>query len=341
MTLTGESDKVSLMRAQAEAAAWMALLHSPERNAAVEAGLRRWIAAAPLNATTWESATDLWNETANLPRRIPRSRAPERARGKPWIKPVLAVAILGVVVGGLFIKHSLIDGVATAVGEQRTLNLDDGTRVELNTDTHLLVKYDRQARTVVLESGEAYFQVAHERRPFMVIAGERKILALGTAFTVRRDESADDAITVTLIEGRVAVAPVNADSGSKSQPASAATLLSAGQRLRARPHAQPAVEAASLDKATGWMRGQLIFDHTPLRDAAAEFSRYNKIKITVASPEAAEIPIGGIFRIGDSSSFARAVAASYDLQVTMHGDELVLESVRGKSPSPDGALPGR
>jgi transmembrane sensor len=339
MTLTGESDKVSLMRSQAEAAAWMALLHSPERNAAVEAGLRRWIAVDPLNAVAWETATDLWNETANLPRRIPRRRAPERARGKPWGKPLLAVAVLAVVVGGLFIKHSLISGVATAVGEQRTLNLDDGTRVELNTDTHLLVKYDQHARTVVLESGEAYFQVAHERRPFIVIAGERKILALGTAFTVRRDESVDDAITVTLIEGRVAVAPVNADSGSKSEPASAVTLLNAGQRLRARPHAQPAVDAASLDKATGWMRGQLIFDHTPLREAAAEFSRYNKIKITVASPEAAEIPIGGIFRIGDSRSFARAVAASYDLKVTARGNELVLEPAEGASPSHDSVSP--
>jgi transmembrane sensor len=218
------------------------------------------------------------------------------------------------------------------------LNLDDGTRVELNTDTQLLVKYDHHTRTVVLKSGEAYFQVAHEHRPFMVFAGERKILALGTAFTVRRDGSSDEALTVTLIEGRVVVAPVNADPGLVPAPSPTVTLLNAGQRLRTRAHAKPTVDTPSIEKATGWMRGQLIFDHTPLREAAAEFSRYNKIKITVASPEAAEIPIGGIFRIGDSRSFARAVAASYDLQVTVNGDELVLEPMQDSSPSQRGAF---
>jgi transmembrane sensor len=338
MTLTCGSDEVTLMRVQAEAAAWMALLHSPERNATIEEGLRRWIAADPLHAVVWETATDLWNETAGLPRRIPR-RIPENAPRKTWLKPVLAVAVLCLVITGVFVQNSR-SGVATAVGEQRTLNLDDGTRVELNTDSRLLVKYDHQTRTVVLQSGEAYFQVAHERRPFVVIAGERKIVALGTAFTVRRDESSDDAVTVTLIEGRVAVAPVNTGTTATSGSAGpAATVLNAGQRLRTRPNARQTVDTPSIDKATGWMRGQLIFDHTPLSEAAAEFSRYNKIKITVASPEAAKIPIGGIFRIGDSKSFARAVAASYDLKVTAHGDELILEPAQTESPSQDGAVP--
>jgi len=337
MTLTSESDDATLTRAQAEAAAWMAVLHSPERNAALEEGLRRWIAADPLHAATWEMATDLWNETGDLPRRIPRRRAPERARRKPVIRPLFAVAALCLLALGGFVQYSLTSAVATSVGEQRTLNLDDGTRVELNTNTRLRVKFDRQTRTVILQSGEAYFQVAHEHRPFIVIAGERKIQALGTTFTVRRDETSDDAVTVTLIEGRVAVAPLNADNLAAPAPSPAVTVLKAGQRLRTRPNTQPTVDVPSIDKATGWMRGQLIFDHTPLREAAAEFSRYNKIKITVASPTAAAIPIGGIFRIGDSKSFARAVAASYDLKVTQRGDELVLEPAEAESSAPGDA----
>ena len=337
MRQTGESDELAVTRAQAEAAAWMALLHSPERDAAIEGGLRRWIAADALHAAVWEVATDLWNETGALPRRIPRRPITGRNSRKALLPPLFAIAVLCLIVVGLFVKYSYISGVSTAVGEQRTLNLDDGTRVELNTGSRILVQFDRQARTVVLKSGEAYFQVAHERRPFVVLAGERKIVALGTEFTVRRDPSSDDAITVTLIEGRVAVAPVDTDTPSAPGPGSAATLLNAGQRLRIRPHAQPAVDTPPIDKATGWMRGQLIFDHTPLREAAAEFSRYNKIKITVASPEAAGIPIGGIFKIGDSRSFARAVAASYDLKVTVRGDELILEPAQGTASAPDGA----
>jgi transmembrane sensor len=339
MTLTSKSDELALMRAQAEAAAWMALLHSPERNAQIEGGLRRWIAAAPLNASAWETATDVWNETAGLPRRVPRRPVATKTPAMGVLKPIFAVTALCLIVLGLFVQYSYRSGVATAVGEQRTLNLEDGTRVELNTDSRLMVQYNHDTRTVVLESGEAYFQVAHERRPFMVIAGDRKIVALGTAFTVRRDQASDDELTVTLIEGRVAVAPAASNNAPASEPGSAVTVLNAGQRLRARPHVRPTVETASVEKATGWMRGQLIFDHTPLGEAAAEFSRYNKIKVTVASPEAAAIPIGGIFRIGDSRSFARAVAASYDLKITVHGDELVLESTPAGTPSPDSESP--
>ena len=329
MTVDNEPGEDTLTRVQAEAAAWMALLHSPERNAAIEAGLKNWIGADPLHAATWETATDVWSETEGLPRRIPRQRVrvKERSFRRPLIAAVAAMALAGLVALGLSIKEYIRSGVSTAVGEQRTLNLDDGTRVELNTDSRLWVHFDDQQRTVVLKSGEAYFQIAHESRPFVVVAGNRQIEALGTSFTVRRDASSDDdSVTVTLIEGRVAVAPVNTDGVAiPTTAAPAVTILNAGQRLQTHPHAKPSVDNPSIEKATGWMRGQLIFDHTPLLEAAAEFNRYNKLKIVVASPETSRIPIGGIFRIGDSRSFARAVAASYDLKVTAHGDELVLE----------------
>jgi transmembrane sensor len=185
---------------------------------------------------------------------------------------------------------------------------------------------------VILESGEAYFQVARESRPFIVIAGERRILALGTAFTVRRDDPAsDDSLTVTLLEGRIAVTPVDAAGLSSTEPDSEAKVLNPGERLRVHRHAPPTLDSQPIEKATGWMRGQLIFDHTPLREAIAEFNRYSSLKITVASPEAGAIPVGGIFRISDSKSFARAVAETYNLRVTPHDSELVLDTAESGS----------
>ena len=332
MILTDDkSSETPLVRAQAEAAAWISLLHSSERSPEVEAGLRRWIAADPLHARVWEVASDIWNDTSGLPRRIPALPRTLPSRARPtYRRPILAVAALCLVLASATLVHFLRSTVSTAIGEQRTLNLEDGTRVELNTDTHLAVKYDRKIRTVVLNSGEAYFQVAHEQRPFIVIAGERKILALGTAFTVRHDDTADDPVTVTLIEGRVAVAPVDETappSGpSALPPNSEVKVLKPGQRLRERKHQPPALESLSIDKATGWMRGQLIFDHTPLREAAAEFNRYSTLKITVASTRAATLPVGGIFRISDSTSFARAVAETYNLRLVRSDDKLILEA---------------
>lgn len=325
-----ESDAGTLARIQADAAAWMALLHSPERNAEIEAGLQRWIAADPLHAAAWEAATDIWHETSGLPRRIPRPPTPAAGRAstqRSYLRPVFAVAgVVCVASAGLILQHLVRSRVNTVVGEQRILNLEDGTRVELNTDSHLVVKYDRDSRTVVLESGEAYFQVAHEQRPFVVIAGERKVLALGTAFTVRRDEASDSPLTVTLIEGRVAVAPIDATNSAAGSPATSdVKILNPGERLRVHRHSRPAVDSPPIDKVTGWMRGQLIFDHTPLREAAAEFNRYSPNQITVTSSQAGAIPVGGIFRIGDAKSFARAVAQTYSLRLVLRDNQLILD----------------
>jgi transmembrane sensor len=296
MRTRNDPPETPLMRVQAEAAAWMALLHSSERNAEIEAGLQRWIAADPLHAATWEAATDIWTETASLPRRIPRpsiSSSPARAS---YLRPVLAFAVtIVLIISGLTLRHYWPTALTTTVGEQRTLTLEDGTRIELNTNSHLTVSFDRHTRTVNLTSGEAYFQVAHEQRPFIVIAGERKILALGTSFTVRRDEAADDPLTVTLIEGRVAVEAVETNSALSEVASTEARVLRPGERLRIRKHLAPTLDSPSIDKATGWMRGQLIFDHTPLREALAEFNRYSALKIRVASDKTGAIPVGGIF----------------------------------------------
>ncbi|HEY6925265.1 MAG TPA: FecR domain-containing protein [Steroidobacteraceae bacterium] len=318
------------MRAQTEAAAWIAVLHSSERSAEVEAGLKRWIAADPLHANVWEVATDVWTDTANLPRRIPQPRA--RARNR-FMRPLLAIAVLCLVVAGITLPGLLPMRISTGVGEQRNLSLQDGTRVELNTNTQLLVRFDHHARTVTLESGEAYFQVAHELRPFNVVAGERRIQALGTAFTVRRDKTTDEAVTVTLIEGRVTV-DTNAASPA-SRAAEMRLLLNPGQRLRLHGHAAPTLDSPSMEKTTAWMQGQLTFDHTPLREAVDELNRYSTFKIRVASALVGSIPIGGIFGISDSRSFAHAVADTYDLRLVQRQSEILLDSKdAGEPPSP-------
>lgn len=338
MTPTQGSDETTLVRAQAEAAAWMALLHSPQRTAATDAGFRRWLAASPLHAHVWEVATDLWNETSGLPRRIPREIVrPHRSRWVP--KVAIAAILLCLAILPFAYQYFIHSRVTTVVGEQRTLTLEDGTRVELNTDTRLQLKFDRATRTVVLDAGEAYFQVAHETRPFVVIAGNRKVIAIGTEFTVRHDDPSGDAVTVTLIEGRVAVVPLEAADALPPEPAPNVLMLKAGQRLKLRRHAQPVLDAPPIERVTGWMRGKLIFDHTPLREAAAEFSRYSPTKIVVAAPSAAEIPIGGVFGIGDAKSFAHAVADSYNLRVTSRGDDLILQAATEGSAQPEDAAP--
>jgi transmembrane sensor len=322
------------VRARAEAAGWMAKLHGPSRTPIVESAWRHWLAEHPEHAAAWELATDAWADTDNLPFVLPRRAVPRSPVWfrHPLLRPIAATAAICSILAGVTIHYMAKPAVTTTFGEQRTLNLPDGTRVELNTNSRLVLQFDNRTRTVELKTGEAYFNVAHERRPFVVIAGPRKIIAVGTSFLVRRNEAADNSVTVTLIEGRVAVAPISAPDILPSKPTLDIALLSAGKRLRAAQHTAPTIDTPSVDQETAWMRGQLIFHDTPLRDAVAEFNRYSTMQIKFTSAAIGEIPVGGVFRIGDSASFAAAVAQSRDLRLITRDHELVLVSMEDNQP---------
>src|SRR3546814_10885657 len=95
------------------------------------------------------------------------------------------------------------DLYATDLGEQRTERLPDGTRIILNTQTAVAVRYSRQRREIALQHGEAMFEVAHDAaRPFVVATGDGSVTALGTRFQVRNEGAG---AIVTLLEGSVEV----------------------------------------------------------------------------------------------------------------------------------------
>lgn len=323
---TGTRDLSVSEVALAEAAVWIARLHSPGRTEATESGWRKWFGAHPDHKTAWELVSDKWNKSHDVPVGLvhPAVRVRSRSPRFRFRWTLVALAAVASALLGWTIVFFALGEVTTAVGEQRTLNLRDGTRIELNTATRLVVKYDTKTRVVELKSGEAYFSVAHEPRPFVVMAGNRKVIAVGTSFTVRRDRSADDSVTVTLIEGKVAVAPVSAADVLPAIAIPEVTVLRAGERAHVRPRAPIAVDTPPIDRVTGWMRGQLIFDHTPLAEAVAELNRYSTTRISVASPETGRIPVSGTFRVSDSASFAEAAAQTYNLKLVNRDDELVL-----------------
>jgi len=104
----------------------------------------------------------------------------------------------------------------------------------------------------------------------------------------------------------------------------AITLLTPGERLHFAANAPDALDSPPIDKVTAWQRGQLIFEDTSIRDAAAEFNRYGKSRLRIDSSVPSVIRVGGVFRIGDPDSFARAMANAYQLRIQGTGDEIEL-----------------
>jgi len=294
----------------AEAGVWIARLHGDERDRDLEDAVRQWLQASPLNARAFELATEVWDDAANLRRLVPLSFDPPPRRAHIPIA-LIATCAMTVAVIAMIALYLYPEGVRTAVGEQRMLTLNDGTRVYLNTATHIVIHYDRHSRRVELETGEALFDVAKAAdRPFIVTAGDRQVTALGTSFDVRRD---DQRLAVTLVEGKVTV--------------NQTFTLTPGERLTLTPGGAARLDKPPLDKATAWRRGQVVLDDTPLVAAVAEMNRYSPIQLVIEQPEAGNLLISGLFQAGDSASFARAVAATYGLTAINKGDHIVLAGV--------------
>jgi transmembrane sensor len=325
---------------RAEAAAWVTRLHGPQRNAEVDAGLRRWLAETPAHAAAFELVSDAWEKSAFLHRHPIEEVANWQRLG---LRITLSRAALSVAltialafIASAFYFHS--DALTTGIGELRTVTLDDGTRVHLNTDTRVKVRYDRQLRRVYLERGEALFEVAKRPEwPFVVTAGKHQIRALGTAFIVRSEKQH---LVVTLVEGKVTVIPVGSPIRSTQSTSSAElhltssaaapphtpdiVVLSPGERLTLAGDGPPKIDRAAIERVTAWERGQVALDNTALADAVAELNRYSRERIVIDDASLAAIHVSGVFQAGDSPNFAAAVARTFHLTIANHGREIHL-----------------
>lgn len=203
---------------------------------------------------------------------------------------------------------------STEIGAQQVVRLEDGSIVRLNTDSKVQVRYGKDVRRLVLERGEAFFEVARdERRPFVVEAGEAEIRALGTKFDVRRRAEQTE---VTLVEGKVEVA-------REGRP----------QAWTLRPHQQiivngsePAPRSVDVAEATSWTTGRLRFSNTPLVSAVEEVNRYSRTKIVLAAGDVASVEVNGAFEAGDTAAFVSAVTELFDLAAEKTPEGVVLRS---------------
>lgn len=231
---------------------------------------------------------------------------------------LLAVAAIG---GGVtFYTNKPAQVIyATGLGEREVLSLADGSQIELNTDTSLRTAVTSGRRLVWLDKGEAYFHVKHDpAHPFVVIAGGRRLTDIGTAFSVRRDEAR---LRVAVLEGSVRL-----DSNHDLQAGKHSTILNSGDTVVATATTLSISREApkQLADELGWRRGVLIFNHTPLSEAAAEINRYNRKKVVIADQAAGHMKLGGTFPKNNVNAITASVRELFGLRVEDHGDEIVI-----------------
>jgi transmembrane sensor len=300
----------------AQAAAWVARLQGDDADAAMQAAFQAWLEASAAHGAAFERATEIW---AILPgaalyrsAAVARPAPPPRARHFPVRHLALAASLaILLCVGSLAWWTSLPDAYNTAIGEQKVATLEDGSRIALNTDSAVDVRYNATMRDVRLDRGEAMFEVAHNaERPFVVTAGPVRVRAIGTKFIVRRTGTD---VSVTLVQGKVAVTYARAAADHAATPGP--VLLTPGERLTAPAGGATVLDRQSAEVATAWRRGQAVFTDTPLGRAAAELNRYGGPRIEIDDPRVAALPVSGVFATNDTDEFARAIASLHNLHI--------------------------
>lgn len=327
-----------------QAAQWYARLHAPDCSERERAAFQTWLAGGSEREQAYRSVIDAASLVSHQLGADPRIRAmlsdaiqepngSKSARGFSGFVGIshrfryAAAAVIFVGIAAFFtLGHDqTFDASPTQyyanneLSKQR-IELSDGSIVYLDVGAKLSVDMSKQERRLTLETGRAFFEVAHDKsRPFSVTKSGTSVVALGTRFQVDVVPE-NQTVNVTLAEGSVAVTNSNqADSWRE--------VLVPGQQLLIDNllHRRQILKVKT-DAVTSWSTGFLAFDGVPLRKALEEINRYSTVKVVLGDNALAEIPIAGNFIAGgNTSDFVETLTAVLPLRSARTGaNEIVL-----------------
>ena len=321
--------------AAAEAADWYARLRTENVSEMDAARFRAWIAADPSHRREFEAIDDFWDdleviakspevlqERAAIARRRAATTRNEGSAGRSRVVWAAAAALLLVVGVMAWTYGGRADRYVTGVGEQRIETLSDGSVITLNTATDIRLHFSPDQRRVELVSGQANFEVAKDAaRPFIVTAGNRSVRAVGTQFDVFKS---GDKVTVTLIEGKVAVTPAHASPAPAPRSSSTTSdeiVLAAGEQVSYGLKSAPTTPRdADIPRVEAWRARKLDFSDTPLIEAIAEANRYSRVQIVLDAPALKDARISGRFEAGRNDLFAEGLEGYFHFHVERSED---------------------
>ncbi|MGX1802062.1 FecR family protein, partial [Brevundimonas naejangsanensis] len=298
-----------------EAADWIARLGTRTISLDTIQAFAKW-REDPANAEAYRRAEQLWSRTGEMAddpdiqaALVQAQRRRPRRFGAKQIGAVgLTAALAASLAAGVFFWQGR-DTYVTGIGEQRVLQLADGSRVRLDTASKMRVRFTAGERRIELAEGQALFEVAHNpARPFVVSTTDASVTAVGTVFEVRR---VGLETRVVLVSGAVDVAQAAAPGTPQRLQPNQQSAIRAGKAK---------VSTVNAETATSWTTGELTFVDTPLAEAVAEVNRYLAAPIVLEAPAAANTPINGVFRSGDRTAFVSATAHLFNLKAIREAD---------------------
>ena len=322
--------------AEEQASVWAARLDGSVLSAADRLALDAWLEADPSHRALLSSFCQF---SADLEQQLPLlagirdelaevNTAAKTAQPLPWLRwPILAgAALMAAAVLAVILwqgrPQNQFQNITTPVAHRQEVTLADGTQIELNAQTALVVELTADTRRVRLAGGEAFFHVSKDpARPFFVETPAGTIRVTGTQFNVRSE--AVTSLEVTVLEGTVQVRPGGT---------TALHSLVAGDRLtRENDRVDRATLAPDqLGNALAWRQGQIVFAGTPLREALARFARYHGRNLTATDAVAQQL-VGGLYSLDDLDGFLTNLELALPVRVTRGLDGTVQVEARSKN----------
>jgi len=295
-TLNGESLPDAIVD---DAILWAVKLnynHVSEQN---QQAFEAWLNADPLPAKAWQRIRLMQAEFSSLPEKlalqtlnkVEASRQTLHLDRRQALK-LLSLSGVFAMSGWLAHQHTpwqrLLADASTAIGEQRTVTLADGSVIQLNTGTAISTELDPTQRTIILHRGEILITTGVDdafsnKRPFWVQTPVGKLQALGTRFVVKLEQ---DRALVSVQQGAVELHPANSNES---------LIVPAGERRWLTvDKTQAAANSGFEDDA--WADGVIAGQNIRLADLLTELARYRH-GVVHCDPRIKELRVSGIFHL--------------------------------------------
>jgi transmembrane sensor len=308
---------------QGEAARWLIQLDAGTADAA---SFESWRRADPRHAVALLQAQAAWEAMAaasspieDAPAEDPVDAEEPRVSRRYLLRAAaIAVPIVAVGGGALFLSSQTPAYASTGIGEQRRFAAGSGVTVELNTDSRIGWLQSGTTCQLWLERGEVALVLESQQASGAALhCGGREFMLAPGSYNIRLLDTGPD---VMVIEGRAWLR----DNSAAAQPGEQIRVLDGKAAIVPAP-------VATLDAATAWRRGEIVFNGQPLSDAIGEYNRYLSHKLVVTDPALARLRVGGRFETARPEGFLTAIESTFDLEAVSHGDTMLLQ--RKKAPA--------
>jgi transmembrane sensor len=304
-----------------EAAEWVQVLSRHRHDDKVVESWLEWCSRDPLNQQAFEGLSKVWGASAQLTHathalpRVTDLQPQKRSQARPQWIVALAASVMIIACGALlFWRPDQSHSIVSPAGVRSTSELPDGSVLDLGGHSRVTLQYSAARREVNMLDGELFVQVSKDKaRPFIVTAGPVRVVAVGTAFNVRRDA---DRVIVTVSEGVVEVAR---DAKAPKQ------RLSANQQLVYLSDTKTFEPPAEVDASitTSWRTGVLKFVDEPLSSVVASVNRYSARTIAIRDSELEKLSFTGTVHPDRVDRWLSALENAFPLTVEQSGEKTV------------------